>query len=242
MNRSAKMVLILGMHRSGTSCLAGMLKTSGLFLGEEIQTQNRFNIKGNQENVPVRSINRRLMELNSGTWYDPKPILNVPMSFQIEADETKAKLRTDGRTFGIKDPRMLYCLDIWRDEATILIGTIRHPSLVVQSLIKRNKHRAVQVDTDWYNTWFEYNSVLLSTYDEERFPIVNFDWEDEKYSRAVRKIAESMNLNSTESFFDPKLRHQTSVRSEAPEHCEELYRQLADIAEAEYRVLFEKGS
>lgn len=44
----ASTVLILGMHRSGTSCLAGSLQEAGLYLGE-VNTAAPHNAKGNRE-------------------------------------------------------------------------------------------------------------------------------------------------------------------------------------------------
>jgi len=42
-------ILILGMHRSGTSCLAGCLEEAGLYLGD-VNLKAGFNKKGNREN------------------------------------------------------------------------------------------------------------------------------------------------------------------------------------------------
>jgi len=43
-------MLILGMHRSGTSCLAGCLQAAGLISGE-VNIQAMYNAKGNRENL-----------------------------------------------------------------------------------------------------------------------------------------------------------------------------------------------
>ena len=46
--RPDRVVCVLGMHRSGTSCLAGSLEQQGLFLGET-NTRGPFNLRGNRE-------------------------------------------------------------------------------------------------------------------------------------------------------------------------------------------------
>lgn len=227
------MVLILGMHRSGTSCLAGMLKTCGLNLGDEIQTNNRFNPKGNQEHVPSRKVNWTLMELNGGKWYAPTPIEEIPDRLRVEAQKILKDFDSQGLPFGIKDPRMLFCLDVWRDERTKLVGTIRHPSLVVQSLERRNAKRSKKVSTDWYMTWMKYNERLLEIYQASPFPIVNFDWPEPTYTETVKGIAESLGLDSEESFFDPELRNEMDIKGSVPESCATLYDKLSDIAEKE---------
>ena len=52
MNTATPVVLVLGMHRSGTSCLAGSLQQAGLELGD-VFTSNPFNKKGNREHRDV---------------------------------------------------------------------------------------------------------------------------------------------------------------------------------------------
>ncbi len=44
-----KTVLILSMHRSGTSCLAGSLQQGGMYLGD-VYEHSPHNIKGNRGN------------------------------------------------------------------------------------------------------------------------------------------------------------------------------------------------
>jgi hypothetical protein len=51
--RQATFVFILGMHRSGTSCLAGSLERCGLFLGD-VSRSNVSNPRGTHELSEVR--------------------------------------------------------------------------------------------------------------------------------------------------------------------------------------------
>ena len=50
MNRSGHAILMLGMHRSGTSCLTGIMQALGVHLGE-VFTESTWNKKGNRENA-----------------------------------------------------------------------------------------------------------------------------------------------------------------------------------------------
>ena len=54
-------IFVLGMLRSGTSCLTGILEEAGLFLGD-VKRKSRFNAKGNrphpafhQEHLGIKS-------------------------------------------------------------------------------------------------------------------------------------------------------------------------------------------
>lgn len=225
------MVLILGMHRSGTSCLAGMLGSYGLDLGEEIHTRNNFNKKGNQEHLPSRSVNHELVILNGGSWFDPQPVKKIPAELRQKASEIKKDFREKGKPFGIKDPRMLFCLDVWMDDHTRLVGTIRHPELVVRSLETRNAARAKKVDADWYHTWMAYNRRLLELQKQYGFPIVNFDWPEGQYQKTVKNIAKNFGLAGQDEFFESNLRHHDQIMGDAPSECLELYEKLSQIAD-----------
>ncbi|MFD2233067.1 hypothetical protein [Phaeospirillum tilakii] len=67
-------ILILGMHRSGTSCLTGMLEQAGLPLGE-VNTVSRHNRKGNRENNEVMRLNDAVLAASGGRWDQPPPAL-----------------------------------------------------------------------------------------------------------------------------------------------------------------------
>src|SRR5205085_1596864 len=67
---AAEAVCVLGMHRSGTSCLAGTLEEAGLYLGEVIR-KSPFNPKGNRENPLIMALHEELLSANSGSWDDP---------------------------------------------------------------------------------------------------------------------------------------------------------------------------
>ena len=56
-------VIVLGMHRSGTSLLTGSLEAAGLHLGE-VNNAARYNPKGNKENESIRN---RLQRRKPGT-------------------------------------------------------------------------------------------------------------------------------------------------------------------------------
>lgn len=232
---SEKMVLILGMHRSGTSSLAGMLKHYGLHLGEDISTNNKHNQKGNQEHFSARKINNTLIQLHGGSWFDPRVIVNVPAELLLEINELKDQFRDKSPVYGIKDPRMLFCTSAWKDQHTVYVGTIRHPALVWKSLETRNERLPDKVNANWNDVWYAYNKRLLELYQESPFPIVNFDWPALRYQQAVNALANHLGLTGEDAFFDSNLRHQETADLNMPAQCLELYQQLSEIAEREER-------
>lgn len=65
-------IMILGMHRSGTSCLAGSLQSAGLCLGS-VSISNTYNPKGNRENSLIMLLNDELLNYNNSNWCSPPP-------------------------------------------------------------------------------------------------------------------------------------------------------------------------
>ena len=59
----SRVIAILGMHRSGTSCLTGSLQNSGLFLGE-CHTWNKHNERGNRENQKFVDLHDAILAAN----------------------------------------------------------------------------------------------------------------------------------------------------------------------------------
>lgn len=237
-----KLVLILGMHRSGTSCLSGMLRQRGLYLGEEVSEFNRNNRKGNMELVMARSINNKLIKSAGGTWFDPRLIDEADTVVEQRIQEVKSYLFENHTTVGIKDPRMMWCLDLWMDDTVEIVGTIRHPELVRRSLAARNQMRAKKVEADWFEVWYAYNSRLLEIHSERPFPMVDFSWEERRYVECVNRISASLGLAAEgEGFFDSDLRHIADIDLKVPSKYMRLYHQLQERCSCEGPTKKEEG-
>lgn len=233
-----KGVFILGMHRSGTSSLAGMLGSCGLYLGN-VSQYRRTNKKGHQEGR-ASWVNEELLRANGGTWYSPIAVERVPPKYQTLVDECYLELaigayRAGYSRWAIKDPRMLFCLPAWSGKEASFVATFRHPAKVVSSLLARQE-RYVEKQGDPWELWYQYNSRLLSLYLANPFPIVNFDWDAERYRTAVQNIARDLDLNpEQESFFEPGLVNQGCPGEISVPECRMLYEQLESIADTEER-------
>ncbi|MCT7975650.1 hypothetical protein [Laspinema olomoucense] len=231
-----KGVFILGMHRSGTSCLTGMIEQYGLHLGE-VSPIDKFNQKGNRENKVVMQINNELLLANGGYWYEPEEVQWVTPSLKERIEQFKQNLDV-GKFWGIKDPRMLFCLSAWFQPDTLLAGTFRHPYEVIYSL--KDRGNIVLSGRDWQDLWFRYNCQLISLYRLCPFPIVNFDWEPNRYRAVVQNLGRSLSLNiEREDFFDPELRHHRCGEEIQDPRARKLYSELVEIAECEEKKLQE---
>ena len=98
-------VCILGMHRNGTSCLAGCLEERGLNLGDVVNTAPH-NRKGNQENLELRAINDAVLTQSGGAWDNPPEVLSGDDDLRQRRDRHIAA-NSSVETWGFKDPRTL---------------------------------------------------------------------------------------------------------------------------------------
>ncbi len=185
-------VFILGMHRSGTSCLAGALERCGLHMGN-VRRTGRFNAKGYYELKEVEHIHDQILGLNRGAWHSPPRQVQVhPYHCGLLANI--AEQLSIKRPCGIKDPRLLLFLDTWLEIAPrphALVGTFRHPISVSRSLAKRNNIP----EADALDLWLRYNQILVRRHQANPFPLIEFDLSDmEGYCKSIESIAYLLGL------------------------------------------------
>lgn len=223
--------LVVGMHRSGTSCLAGSLERCGIYLGD-VSRKGKHNKKGYFENKEVFKIHDQILNLNKRSWHQPpKYEINVHQHHYKQL-ETIVKNLIAQRPCGLKDPRVLLLLNDWKKLTGYnyqLIGTFRHPIAVAQSLYQRNQlplEQGVQL-------WIDYNKILVEEHQKNPFPIIHFKLVDiQKYRKNIIRLAKEMGLkpNYWKLFFfiKSKLEHNQYDDIEIPSNCIDLYQYLLE--------------
>ena len=142
---------ILGMHRSGTSALAGVFHLLGANLGNQfIDTEPEINLKGYWENREANHFDDRLLKFLESDWYD---VLDLPHQWLEKSSEAGfdgelaqlLKANFTGETpWVVKDPRLCRLLPFWLDVlekqnvGVKCLIVLRHPFEVAQSLRKRD--------------------------------------------------------------------------------------------------------
>lgn len=227
--QSSQAICILGMHRSGTSCLAGSLEEAGLHLGDVFRV-GRHNAKGNRENGRIMALQEDVLVYSGGAWDRPPEHVTWSDSHREERDSI-IRSYGDVPAWGFKDPRTILLVDFWREALPNLklVSTLRHPRLVAESLRKRG---GGSVD-DWLDLWANYNERLLALCEAKPFPIVRFDVGEEAYRRSLAIAMERIGLQvpARMEFFDPILRHHdTPPPEQLPERASGLYERLCGIA------------
>ncbi len=165
MNAPLKPVLIvLGMHRSGTSALSGICHTLGIHMGETFLEPTHDNPRGYFEDIECVDIQERILKFFNITWdnYSLLPSgwhqLSSMIPFRNELKALIAK-RDSHSLWGIKDPRLCRLLPLWLDIfqelgfAPHFLIPVRNPHEVTSSLIQRDQFRIHH----GLMLWFVYN-------------------------------------------------------------------------------------
>lgn len=149
-----RVLFVTGMHRSGTSATAGVLRQLGVYFGRErdLMPPNRFNQQGYQEHLGVVSLNDALLQ-HCGGWTVPRPPVRLPAGLQLTMALQRAKqvlhgLKLEGRgaPIGVKDPRLCLTLPLWAEAAyqtglePALLVVLRNAGDAARSLAER-EHR-----------------------------------------------------------------------------------------------------
>lgn len=154
-------LIILGMHRSGTSALAGTLVKLGALAPRTLIPATRNNPKGFWESTELMNFHDRLLALGGSQWNDWSRF-DVDRMDAIKVRDVVAELSQllsnefgDARLMLIKDPRMCRLFPIW-EQALEGLGVsprvvipFRHPEEVARSLIARNGFSRAQAQLIW---------------------------------------------------------------------------------------------
>src|SRR5215216_1772383 len=162
----SQVVIIAGMHRSGTSMIARLLNLCGLYLGQEneLLLPGADNIQGYWENTRFTLLNDALLSQLNGAWDYPRPVnrgWEKSSKFFYSRSEA-SKLIQEFSTYkfwGWKDPRNSLTFPFWKGliPSVKIVVCVRNPLEVVHSLQKRNYLSPALS----FHLWLEYNKTIL---------------------------------------------------------------------------------
>jgi len=172
-------ILILGMHRSGTSYLANLMESLGVFIGDKLVGPQKGNPRGHFEAVPVLEFHQKLMTRHLGPdrrAFDDGMLVQQPMETEVEPGEKEAaarlleELRRPG-PWGWKEPRTCLFLDLWTQllpEAGA-VAVYRHPLEIQQSLLRREHWDLALFPDQAMRAFVTYNREILRHTFPQRF-------------------------------------------------------------------------
>ena len=159
---SGKLLLVLGMHRSGTSAVSRAMKCFGASFSDTPMPTQPENPKGYFEDQIVCNLNDRIFESNGQHWYQFSDIEKWKWGLFIEAART---LVVEDRLkkfslFALKDPRICPLLPLWtkalKGVDVKCVICIRHPIAVANSLSRRDGFPLSHA----LELWLQYNLAI----------------------------------------------------------------------------------
>lgn len=199
-----KLIVVLGMHRSGTSVITRALMAMGVALGDKLlPAMSGVNERGFWEDQDVLDINIELLGLGGYDWYDNAPGVRLGgAATELDALKRRAagvlRDRLDGHAlFAIKDPRTAVLLPFWK-EVFNLVGcdiafliALRNPKSIVDSLVSRDGFGPIKI----LYLWLEH--LLPSILETAGYPrmVIDYDLFMDDPEAQMRRIARGLRLD-----------------------------------------------
>lgn len=142
-------LVVLGMHRSGTSSVAGALALLGARAPQTLMQPAEDNPKGFWESEVLAGLNDRLLQAGGSSWHDWRrfdlaAVSDVLSAFRAEAADKLAAEFGDADLIVLKDPRICRLFGFWRGVLedsgyrVVVVSPLRPPAEVAASLMARN--------------------------------------------------------------------------------------------------------
>lgn len=173
-------VIVLGMHRTGTSLLTSVLHDLGFNPGKDLLEAGPSNQEGFWEYKPLVQFHSRLLEDYDNRWFAPghlMPLDELLYHYRDEAEALISNMDNDGKNWCWKDPRLILFLDFWleilsnRDVKWIIAH--RHPASIAASLRSRD-----HFDMNVGLTLWEYSVLLLMARKHELKENITIQYEE----------------------------------------------------------------
>ena len=201
--KSESQVLIMtGMHRSGTSLTASLLQSAGLHVGRRLMQGTEFNPKGYFENIDFFEFHLDLLRsqgVNIDGW-TLQENLDVPDEFIDKANAIVDK-NSLSHIWGWKEPRTTLFLDFWAqllpDAKFLLI--YRSPWDVIDSLYRRGDEIFRNQPELAVKYWIFYNQKVLDFYNKygDKCLLANIETIVKYQDKYVAEINQKFGINLT---------------------------------------------
>ena len=233
----SKLVVVLGMHRSGTSVITKALECVGVELGNNLmEAAIGDNDLGFFEDLEIVDFNDQLLAECNKNWYSSEIIQNydvenlIRRGYLIRAVEMMRRKLNNKKCFGYKDPRTAKLLPFWSKvyEAanfdTYFILALRNPLNVIRSLQQRD---GIECEHAYY-LWADYITSSLAFLKNKKFIAIDYDNLLNDPRKVISQISEFLDMQLNLSALDiyeqqiikKSLRHWSFTDSDlALDHC-----------------------
>ncbi len=181
---SSKVLIITGMHRSGTSLTSHYLSECGLHIGDNLINYDISNplgdYKGHHEDKDFLDFHKQVLQ-NKGINTFPANEFRLPVRVGNRDRERALELlksRAEISQWGWKDPRTTLFLNFWHEiiENARYLFLFRHPLAVVDSLLRRGQDSQIsRKPIIALKAWQVYNQQILAFWEKHQDVSVVFE-------------------------------------------------------------------
>ena len=249
-----RIVVVLGMHRSGTSALTRGLASLGAQFGSHLMaSSDSENPTGFWEDLDFYDLNNAMLSKLQSNWHGFRSVGEDDCralgreGFALKAVELLRQRTHDCPLFALKDPRLARLLPFWKPlfplascDASFLVA-LRNPLAVARSLNRRNGLDPCHAYLLWASTMVAAMRGVVG----ERFTVVSYDRLLEDPHGQLERVAFFLDLQLEEkraeeyigSFLDAGLRHHVMSDAElqldpnCPPLVREMYAFLSGLAD-----------
>ncbi len=198
MTSKRKAYVVLGMHRSNTSLVAGCLHQAGVDFGRHLIPANENNPTGFWELEALNRIHDRILREHGLAWDSPgmlpegwleSTVVTRARRDMIELLEGEFE---SSDIFGIKDPRLCRFVPLWRrifEEKEIAVRwlfVVRHPDAVASSLKRRGDMPTARAESLWAS--YNVNVIADLSPEDDGFVLRAEDFVDDPAAFTLRAL------------------------------------------------------
>jgi len=227
-------IVVLGMHRSGTSSVAGALSLLGAASPRTLMPAAEDNPKGFWESQVLMAFNDTVLAEGGSTWRDWRPfdlpgIIARRPDLVLEGRQRLQEEFADDELIVFKDPRVCRLFPLWETLLTeagyriVVVTPLRSPAEVAASLIARNAMRVEEA----FRLWLRH--VLSSERSSRGYPRAFVRWSDflHDWQSCAHRLKTRLALNlvlddqerarAVDEFLSAELRRQSPVPTAMPD-------------------------
>jgi len=172
-------VIVIGMHRSGTSLLTRVINLCGVRVDpeSEMMPASWENPRGYWEPEYLAELNDSMFDLVGSAWYAPRAFalndLVLAPSFRARMQARIDERNSESSSFLWKDPRLSLTLPLWRPllKDPVVLICMRNPAAVSASLSARNGFPRPYA----YALWELYVEFALAYASREPHTVVHYE-------------------------------------------------------------------
>lgn len=178
-----KLIVVIGMHRSGTSTVMSALAYLGVVLGDNLLPPGVDNPKGFFEDKEINALNIEMLDVIEKNWFGLTLVTDADINkleslgYVEKAVDLLNKKMATSSVFGFKDPRVSKLIKFWKRVYARMycdvhyVFCLRHPLSVANSLLKRNKTPIPK----GYLLWLSYNFSIAT--ELQNTPLISLDYD-----------------------------------------------------------------